>query len=331
MPKNLDDVFGVVQTSVMNSFPLTIDQVRTLDAIARLGSAARAADELGRVASGVLYQMRQLEDAAGSPVFDRTTYRTSLTPFGRGLLEHCRPLLAAVARIDRYCTTARLGFEPTLKVVFDGLYPVAPMLQAVRAVGSVSPETRVSLFSEYLGEVEVRAHREQADLAIAVVPFAQPMGTTTFMASIASLLVVASNHPLAIWPNLSEVEAFVAGLARYPLLTVRGSDPRLGMMPAVFRPVAELRLSDFGAKKDALLGGMGWGWMPEHLVAEDIASGRLIHLVTDPNATDDLGRGVHTFAPVLHRHHDNPDGRAATAFVEALASNALREQADRHV
>ena len=35
------------------------------------------------------------------------------------------------------------------------------------------------------------------------------------------------------------------------------------------------RLADLGAKQSMLLAGLGWGNMPSHLVADDVASGRL--------------------------------------------------------
>jgi DNA-binding transcriptional LysR family regulator len=47
------------------------------------------------------------------------------------------------------------------------------------------------------------------------------------------------------------------------------------------------RLGDLGAKHAMLLAGLGWGHMPKHLVADDIARGRLkvIHPVGfDPRA-----------------------------------------------
>jgi len=302
----------------VSNLPLTLDQVRALDAIARLGSVARAAEALGRVGSAVHYQMGQLEDAVGSTVFDRSGYRTGLTPFGRGLLERCRPMLEQVARVGRYCEAARLGFEPTLTVVFDGLLPVAPLLGAVRAVGEASPHTRVSLFSEYLGEVESRAHREEADLALGVVPFQRRLGTTSPLPPLVSVLVVAAGHPL----TAPAPAPLLDRLAGDTLLTVRGSDPRLGILPPGFRPAAELRLSDFSAKREALLAGMGWGWMPNHLVSADLAAGALIHLQAGPPGPGALTTGRHAFAPVLHRHRDNPDGLAASAFVDALAEVA---------
>jgi DNA-binding transcriptional LysR family regulator len=42
--------------------------------------------------------------------------------------------------------------------------------------------------------------------------------------------------------------------------------------------VRDWRLGDLGAKHMLLLGGLGWGGMPEELVRADIQNGRLVHL-----------------------------------------------------
>jgi len=300
---------------------LTVDQARTLDAVARLGSASAAAGELGRVGSAILYQMRQLEDAAGVPVFDRAGYRTGLTAFGRGLLERCRVVLGAVDGVARYCETTRLGFEPTLTIVFDGLLPITPMLAAVRAVAETSPKTRVSLYSEYLGDVETRVVKVDAELAIGIVPFERPLGSIVALTPLTSLLVVAAGHPLARPDEEAGAAGIPEGLKRHTLLTVRGSDPRLGMLPADFRAAAELRLPDFEAKRKALLAGMGWGWMPEHLVRAAIAAGDLVHLRSDPASRDELLCGRHIFTPTLHRRAGVEAGIAARAFVDVLLAD----------
>lgn len=299
---------------------LSIDQMRTLESVGRLGSVSAAARELGRVPSAVLYQMRQLEDAVGVSVFDRSRYRTALTPFGRRLLEQCTPILTDIARVARFCETARLGYESTLTVVFDGLLPVRPLLDAVRAVAEASPDTRVSLFSEYLSGVEERSHRVEADIAVALVPFSAPIGPTFELAEVVSRLVVSASHPLA---SVAAQSDLLAALSRFTLLTVRGSDPRLGLLPPAFKPAAELRLSDFGAKKEALLAGMGWGWMPEHLITRELADGSLIQLAA-PAAGQLLHGGERVFTPTLHLRRV---GHAAMAFVKTLGitSAAVRE------
>ena len=102
---------------------ITLEQARTLDAVAHHGSFAKAARALHKVHSAVLYSVKQLEDAVGLPLFDRSGYRSALTPLGRRVLEHCQRLLAAEAELDATCRAARAGHEPDLRIVFDGHAP----------------------------------------------------------------------------------------------------------------------------------------------------------------------------------------------------------------
>ncbi len=291
---------------------LSVEQIRTLECIARVGSVSAAARELHRVPSAVLYQMRQLEDAVGVDVFDRSGYRTTLTGFGRQLLEQCAGLLTELERVSRFCEVARLGFEPTLAVVFDGLLPVGPLLEAISATALASPDTRVSLFSEYLSGVEERTLSVDADIALALVPFARAVGPSFSLAPVVSRLVASVTHELA--RSRSNAQLFEV-LARHTLLTVRGSDPRLGLLPSGFVPAAELRLSDFAAKKEALLAGMGWGWMPEHLIEGELATGRLVQLSPAEGSMAGTVAGEHVFTPTLHLRRA---GRASSAFLAAL-------------
>lgn len=288
---------------------ITLDQARALDAVARHGTFAKAATELHKVHTAVLYALRQLEGAVGLPLFDRSGYRATLTEVGLRVLEHCRRLLAAQDELARFCEIARLGYEPTLTVVFDGLLPVSPILEAVRAVTAASPETRVAVYSEFLGDVETRAQQSKASIVIAVVPLETPMGEVHPLPSLTSILVVAKDHPLAAQrPDPRR-------LALHPFLTVRASDQRLQMSTSALEKPQEFRLSDFHAKKVALLAGMGWGWMPEHLITDELARGDLVALRWGDRAR-------HVFRPMLHRTAppNGTDGIASKVFLASLTA-----------
>lgn len=286
---------------------VTLEQARTLDAVVRHGSFAKAAAELNKVHSAVIYGVQSLEAAIGLPLFDRSGYRSVLTPFGQQVHAHCVRLLAAARELETLCDMARAGYEPTLSIVFDGLLPVEPILHAVREVTAESPATRISLFSEYLAEVESRTEREEADLMLTVVPSAKTIGIEHALAPLTSLLVVHKDHALA---GVKRLQA--ADLEAHPYFTVRGSDQRLTMSTSGLDKSSELKLGDFHAKRLALLAGMGWGWMPEYLVEGDIAKGRLVVLRWGRT------RGRHVFHPVLHVRRARAEGRAAKAFVSAL-------------
>ena len=70
-----------------------------LAAVARTGSIAAAASELGDVASAVAVQVAQLESVVGTPVLRRADggCGSALTPAGAVVLDHAHAILATLA------------------------------------------------------------------------------------------------------------------------------------------------------------------------------------------------------------------------------------------
>lgn len=286
---------------------VTLEQARAFDAIIRLGSYTKAARELHKVHSAVIYGVKSLEAQVGLPLLDRSGYRSRPTALGLRVHEHCVRILDAARELDRLCQSARAGYEPYLRVVFDGLLPVEPILTALRRVAETSPETKLSLFSEFLGEVEARTERERAEIMLTVVPATRSIGVELPLTPLPSLLVVHPDHPLGGVKRLS-----AAALEAHTFLTVRGSDQRLAMSTTPLEKGRQFKLGDFHAKRAALLAGMGWGWMPEYLIGDDLATGRLMVLRFGP------ARGRHVFRPMMHLRRETADGGATKAFVSAL-------------
>ena len=96
---------------------LTPEALTMVDAIARTGSFAAAARELGKVPSALTYNVRQLEDALDVLLFDRRSRQAKLTAAGAELLEEGRRLLAQMDAVanrvklyKRFCEM--LGVDP---------------------------------------------------------------------------------------------------------------------------------------------------------------------------------------------------------------------------
>jgi DNA-binding transcriptional LysR family regulator len=75
------------------------------------------------------------------------------------------------------------------------------------------------------------------------------------------------------------------------------------------------RLGDLDAKHRLLLAGLGWGSMPEHIVAQDIASGALARL-----ALADRDKLRYPFS--LIQRVDSRSGPATRWLVERFGSSA---------
>jgi DNA-binding transcriptional LysR family regulator len=290
---------------------VTLEQARALDALDREGTLQRAAAALRKGHTALLYALGQLEAQCGLTLLDRRGYRLRLTPAGRRVLERCRALLAAERELVAACHQMRTGWEPSLRVVYDGIFPAEPLLRAIGELVAERAPTRLHVSAEFLGGVEAAFVRDDADLMVSVLPASAPAHDRLIATRLPPLdahLVAHRSHPLA----RARGELDDAALSEHVLLMVRGGDPRLELPTAHLERRATVDLTDFHAKRAAILAGIGFGWLPAHLCTDELRRGTLRPVR--------YARGArHTFAPRLYHRAGAPLGPAARRLVAALA------------
>jgi LysR family transcriptional regulator, low CO2-responsive transcriptional regulator len=79
---------------------LTLRQLEIFEAVARMESVSRAAEELHLTQPGVSLQMKSLAEAIGKPLTEPIGRRIRLTQAGRDLAETCRELASVWSRYD---------------------------------------------------------------------------------------------------------------------------------------------------------------------------------------------------------------------------------------
>lgn len=283
---------------------ITLDQARALDAFSRAGSLQGAAKLLRKGHTGVLYALKQLETQTGLHLFDRTGYRTRLTAAGEEVLRRCRALLEAERALLDTCTELRSGWEPTLRVVFDAIVPLGPVLEVIRLLREAAAPTRVLLSVDTLGGVERRFDEEGADVMLSILPVAQEGLVTVPLPKLRARLVAHRTHPLARARRVTP-----EALHGHTLLTVRGSDPRLHLSTGRLEQQSTVHLSDFHAKKAAIVAGIGFGWLPDWLIERELRRGELVPLSLTTGS-------VHVFEPRLsHRGRLGPAGERLRAHL----------------
>src|SRR6201990_2223069 len=98
---------------------LTPESLSMIDVIARTGSFAAAARELGRVPSALTYSVRQLEDALDVLLFDRRSRQATLTAAGQELLDEGRRLLEQIDAVANRVKRVATGWETQLTIAVD--------------------------------------------------------------------------------------------------------------------------------------------------------------------------------------------------------------------
>ena len=97
--------------------------LRTLVRVSKIGSFARAAEQLNMTLSALSMQMKALESELGVDLFDRSVRPPRLTPMGRAIVEKAIPLLEREDSLLNVCRPTdtlvghfRIGFVTTAAV-----------------------------------------------------------------------------------------------------------------------------------------------------------------------------------------------------------------------
>lgn len=260
---------------------LTPEALTMMDAIARAGSFAAAARELGKVPSALTYSVRQLEEALDVLLFDRRSRQARLTAAGEELLVEGRRLLAEMEAVANRVKRVSTGWETQLTIAVDGALSRLTMLELCEAFYALKPDgingpgTRLRLRTEVMAGTWEALLYGQADLALGAFGEspppagieARPIGDMDFV------FAVAPHHPLAAHTEpIPDAE-----LLRHRAVATADSAQRLSPRTVNLLPGQDVfTVSTVQAKIEAQVRCLGCGFVPEPLAREHIAAGRLV-------------------------------------------------------
>lgn len=289
---------------------LDLDALRVLDTVARRGSFAAAAEVLHRAPSSVTYAIQKLEEGLGVSLFDRSGHRARLTEAGQALLRDGRDLLRLAEAVERRIQQVASGWEAELRIAVGDVVPYPAILALCEAFYRVAPDTRLRLTTEVLGGTWDALVAGRADLVIGAPADGPPTGGygKAPLGEVEFVFAVAPRHPLADEPEPLSADRIRSHRAVAAADTSRGLPPRtVGLLPG--QPV--LTVPDLEVKRQAQLRGLGVGHLPRHLIAGDLAAGRLVAKATDQGAGHRVG--------VVYAWTARHQGRALAWFRERLA------------
>ena len=254
---------------------LTPEALLMMDAIARTGSFAAAARELGKVPSSLTYSVRQLEDALDVLLFDRRSRQARLTPAGTELLHEGRRLLEQMEAVANRVKRVATGWETQLTIAVDGVVSRLTMLELCESFYALNPGTRLRLRTEVLAGTWEALVSGQADLSIGVgLERSVPSGVQVKeLGSVEFVFAVAPHHPLAA----ASAPITAAELVRHRAVAVADSAQRLTPITVNLLPGQDvLTVGSMQLKIEAQMRCMGCGYVPEPMAREHIAAGRLV-------------------------------------------------------
>lgn len=254
---------------------VSIDQLRTLRAVAEEGSFTAAARRLGRVQAAVSQSIQRLEAQLGIKLFDRSGRVPTLTERGAALVAAAEPIHEDVAALEALVARLKEGAETRLALVVDAMFPSAALIGFAREFAAAHPEVELSIGTEMLDAVTAMVRERRATLGIAGTDADLSGLEQRHLADLRMIAVAAPSHPLAAiaGPIADEALAPAVQIVLSERVTAGGGAKDRGVLSA-----RTWRVADLSTKHALIVGGLGWGHEPEHLVREELASGRLVAL-----------------------------------------------------
>ncbi|MEP7057752.1 MAG: LysR substrate-binding domain-containing protein [Caldimonas sp.] len=274
---------------------LTPEALSMMDVIARTGSFAAAARELGKVPSSLTYSVRQLEDALDVLLFDRRSRQARLTAAGEELLSEGRRLLEQMDAVANRVKRVATGWEAQLSIAVDGVISRVTILELCEAFFAIErpaakeaalpdadgtpfargPGTRLRLRTEVMAGTWEALVTGEADLAIGVGIGREPIPGVHVkeIGTMAFVFAVAPHHPLAAaTAPISDAE-----LMRHRAVAVADSAQRLAPNTVNLLPGQDvMTVSSTPIKLEVQLRCLACGFVPEPMAREHIAAGRLV-------------------------------------------------------
>jgi DNA-binding transcriptional LysR family regulator len=261
------------------SHALTPEALHMIDTIARTGSFAAAARELGRVPSALTYSVRQLEEHLDVLLFDRRSRQAQFTPAGQALLKEARRLLADMGVVAQRVRRVANGWEPMLAIAVDDVIDHGTMLELCDAFyehlgQAAGAGTQLRLRTEVLAGTWEALSTGHADLAVGVGT-AMPAPTGVVCESLGAIefvFVVGPRHPLAGWAG----DITDADLLQHRAVAVADSAHRIAPLTVNLQPGQDVfTVANMDDKIKAIERHLGCGYVPRHRVLKQLESGAL--------------------------------------------------------
>jgi LysR family transcriptional regulator for metE and metH len=253
---------------------MDLRHLQTLCAVIDSGGFTRAADRLYLTQSAVSFQIRQLEEALGTVLFERSASGVRPTQSGEVLYRYARRLLMLAAEARDEISAVESARQGRVRIAATDVCALF-LPEVLRRFGQHHPDVEIAVFEGPAAQVLERVQAGQSDLGI--VPRLDDVAGIVFT-PLMELQLLAVCHPQHALAQQAVVTA--ADLAAQPLAVYEQG--------SVYRQVIERACASIGLRPRiafesnwlssilrAVEAGLGMTVLPFESVREQVAGGVL--------------------------------------------------------
>jgi DNA-binding transcriptional LysR family regulator len=254
----------------------SLEQLRLFIGVAEQRSFSAVARGQRKAQSAVSSSIALLEEDLGVSLFDRSSGRQpKLTAAGTALLDEAREVLRQCERLNGRALAMMRGEEARLRVAQDEAMPYQAIIDSFEALAHRFPSLEVQLTSAAQGDVARKLVERRADLGLLFYHDQIPEALERrVLGSVDMVTVCGVDHPMA---QHAQVDCRELARHRQLLMSTQssvypGSEPA---SPQVWRA------DSFYVMAEWLVRGLGWAWLPRHVVQYPAYQGQMVELVSE--------------------------------------------------
>lgn len=247
----------------------TLEQWYLLNAVVEYGGFSQAAERVHRSQSAVSYGISRLQAQLGVDLLELNGRRAVLTDAGKVLLDQARPLVADMLKLEARAVSLGKGWESEICLAVDSMYPKNLLFQALMAFRNTCPQTSVVINEVILSGADEALQSGEADLAIGN---RVPQGyLPEVLYQVRFLAVAHPEHPL----HQLGRPLTLRDISHHIHVVIRDSGRNAPRSEGWQGARRRWTVSSLETSIAAVCYGMGFAWLPEHAITEELEQDRL--------------------------------------------------------
>ncbi|OUS30821.1 hypothetical protein A9Q98_03920 [Thalassotalea sp. 42_200_T64] len=246
----------------------TIEQWRILHAVVEHGSYAKASEVLNKSQSSLNHAVAKLQSQLGIALLEVDGRKTQLTTAGGAMLRRSKKILQDMQSLEEFADTLIGGWEAEITIACEVLYPKHRLLNALKDYWPKSHGSRLKITDEVISGSTEAIKNKTADLVLS--PHFPEGVHGNYLCTTTMLPVCLSSHQILQTSSINAEE-----LADHLQLVIGDTGmekPDKGWLKAEKR----WTVSSFYEAITILKQGIGFCWIPKHLIEQELNDGSLV-------------------------------------------------------
>lgn len=277
----------------------TLEQWRIFQAVVEYGGYAQAAERLNKSQSSLNHAVMKLQQTLGVALLEVKGRKAVLTEAGELFLRRAKRMSLQMEELELLATNIHQGWEAELRIIVELAHPRHLLFTALSSYYPESRGTHVQIFNSVLTGTDEYLQEGKADIIIAgTIPkgfLGDPLAEVTFIP------VCHPLHPLAASQHLFDAEE----LSQYLQIVIRDTARKPKETTGWLKSEQRWTVSGFDEAKLILKQGVGFCWLPSHLLTDDIQNGEL----TKVSLREGQERKIFTHMIIPHPERLGPSGQ----------------------